>query len=324
MRAIRMHTTGGPEVLTLETVPDPVPGPGQVLVRVEAVGVNFIEIYQRSGLYPIALPSIPGSEGAGTVVALGEGVTGITPGARVASVAFTGAYAELALAPADALVPLPDAVSTRQAAALMLQGMTAHYLACATRPLAPGDTCLVLAAAGGVGLLLIQIARRRGARVIACASSDDKRARALAAGADFAIGYDAIADEVRRLTAGAGVALVYDSVGRTTFEASLASLARRGTLVLFGQASGPVPPFDPQELNRRGSLFLTRPKLGDYTATRAELLERAGDVLGWVADESLRLTIDRELPLSAAAQAHTLLASRATSGKLVLVPSLEG
>lgn len=322
MRAIRVSATGGPEVLSWQQVPDPVPTPGHALVRVEAAGVNFIEIYQRSGQYPQALPMTPGSEAAGVVVALGDGIEGVSVGDRVASTAFVGAYAELALVAAEKLVTIPDEVTTRQAAAAMLQGMTAHYLATSTYPLSDGDSCLVHAAAGGVGLLLVQIAKRRGARVIGTVSTATKEERARAAGADELIRYDQVdvREEVRRLTAGAGVQVVYDSVGRATFEGSLASLSPRGMLVLYGQSSGAVAPIDPQELNRRGSLFLTRPSLWHYVATRAELEARAGEVLGWVADGSLKLRIHRELPLAEAAEAHRLLASRATSGKLLLIP----
>ena len=320
MKAIRIHAAGGPEVLVSEEVPDPSPGPGQVLVRVEATGINFIEIYQRSGQYPLPMPMTPGAEAAGVVVAVGEGVTGLAVGDRVASVNFAGAYAELALAAADWVVRIPDGVTTRQAAAVMLQGLTAHYLAVSTRPLGPGDTCLVHAAAGGVGLLLVQIAKRRGARVIGTVSTAEKEALAREAGADKVIRYrdrDFVA-EVRRLTEGAGIDVVYDGIGKATFDGSLACLRPRGMMVLFGQASGAVPPVDPQVLNRGGSLFLTRPGLPHYIATTEELAWRAGEVLSWVQDGSLRVPVHRELPLGEAAEAHRLLAAGETTGKLLL------
>lgn len=322
MKAIRVHATGGPEVLRLDELPTPVPGPGQVLIRIEAIGVNFIEVYQRTGLYPVALPMIPGSEAAGTIAALGPGVTSFRLGDRVASVNVIGAYAEAALVPADRAVALPAGLTARDGAAAMLQGMTAHYLACATRPLAPGDACLIHAAAGGVGLLLTQIAKLRGARVIGTTSTPEKAALARQAGADEVILYteqDPVA-EVKRITNGAGVQVVYDSVGRTTFEGSLSCLAPRGTLALFGQSSGPVAPMDPQVLNRKGSLYLTRPTLHHYVATRRELLERAEQILGWVKEGRLKLRIWREFPLAQAAEAHRQLESRATTGKLQLVP----
>jgi len=321
MRAIRVHAPGDPEVLQLEELPDPQPGPGQVLVRVEAVGINFIEIYQRSGQYPLPMPMTPGAEGAGVVEAIGEGVTSVAVGDRVASVNLAGAYAELALAAADRVVKVPDGVTTRQAAAAMLQGLTAHYLAVSTRPLGPGDTCLVHAAAGGVGLLLTQIGKRRGARVIGTVSTAAKEALARQAGADEVIRYreqDFVA-EVKRLTGGIGVDVVYDGIGRTTFEGGFQCLRPRGMMVLFGQASGAVAPFDPQLLNRGGSLFLTRPGLPHYIATPEELAWRAGEVLSWVRDGSLRLHVHRELPLTEAAEAHRLLGSGETIGKMLLV-----
>ena len=322
MKAIRIHEFGGPEVLRYEQIPEPVPDAGQALVAIEAVGVNFIEVYQRTGLYPVALPATPGSEAAGTIVATGPGVTEFRAGDRVAWQGGSGAYAERAAVPADRLVRLPGDVSAKQGAAAMLQGMTAHYLACSTWPLKPGDTCLAHAAAGGVGQLLCQIAKRRGARVIGTVSTPQKAALARAAGADGVILYveQDFETEVRRITDGAGVQVVYDSVGRTTFEQSLRCLAPRGMMVLYGQSSGPVGPFDPQVLNQRGSIFLTRPALGHYTATRAELLQRANAVLGWVRDGALRLRIEREFPLSQAAEAHRQLQARATAGKLLLIP----
>ena len=322
MKAIRIHAVGGPEVCRYEEVPDPTPGAGQVLIAIEAVGVNFIEVYQRTGLYPVPLPATPGSEAAGAIVAVGPGVTEFRAGDRVAWQGGSGAYAERAAVPVERVVRLPDGVDTKQGAAAMLQGMTAHYLACSTFPLAPDHTCLVHAAAGGVGLLLCQIAKRRGARVIGTVSTPQKAALARAAGADDVVLYTEqdFEAEVKRVTGGAGVQVVYDSVGRTTFERGLRCLAPRGTMVLFGQSSGPVGPFDPQVLHQRGSIFLTRPALGHYTATRAELLERANEVLGWVRDGVLRLRIEREFPLSRADEAHRQLQARATTGKLLLIP----
>jgi NADPH:quinone reductase len=322
VKAIRVHATGGPEVLRYEEVPRPSPGPGQALVRVEAVGVNFMEIYQRTGLYPVPVPFIPGSEAAGTVVEIGPKVTTVTGGQRVGSTSFAGAYAEYAVAPADRLVVLPDGVSSRLGAAVMLQGMTAHYLVHSTYRLSREDTCLVHAAAGGVGLLLCQMARRLGARVIGTVSTEEKAALAREAGAHEAILYtqqDFVA-ETKRLTGGAGVQVVYDSVGKTTFDQGLDCLARRGMMVLYGQSSGPVEPLNPQVLNQKGSLYLTRPTLVHYVATRAELVERASAVLGWVADGTLKVRVGREFPLAAAAEAHRELGSRRTTGKVLLIP----
>jgi NADPH:quinone reductase len=322
MRAIRVHENGGPEVLRIDTVDDPIPGPGEVLLRVEATGVNFIEIYQRKGLYKTPLPSIPGEEGAGTVAAVGPGVTDLRVGDRVVSYNLKGSYAELALADAHRLITVPDDVSTRDAAAVILQGMTAHYLVTSVYALQPGDTCLVHAAAGGVGLLLCQMAKRRNAIVIGTVSTEEKAALAREAGADEVIIYtrqDFVA-EVARITSGKLVQVVYDSVGATTFEKSLQCLARRGMMATFGQSSGMVPPFDPLLLLRHGSLFLTRPTLAHYTATRDELVWRAGDVLGWVRDGSLKVRIDRALPLADAGQAHRALEERATTGKVLLIP----
>lgn len=322
MKAIRIQAHGDADVLRHEEAEVPRPAAGQALLRVEAVGVNFLEIYHRTGLYQVPLPFTLGSEAAGTVEAVGSGVTTVQPGDRVGAVNVLGAYAEYALAPAERLVPLPDRVTTRQAAAVLLQGITAHYLTTATYRLHRGDTCLVHAAAGGVGLLLCQMARRRGARVIGTVSTEAKAARAREAGADEVILYtqtDFVA-EVKRLTGGRGIQVIYDSVGRTTFVKGLDLLVPRGMMVLYGQSSGPVEPFNPQVLSAKGSLYLTRPSIGPYTATRAELLERAGDVLGWVADGALRLRIDREFPLAQAADAHRALESRGTSGKLLLLP----
>jgi NADPH:quinone reductase len=320
MKAIRIHRLGGPEVLQYEDVPVPTAGQGEALVRVEAAGVNFIDVYRRTGLYKVELPHTLGQEGAGTVDAVGPGVTDVALGDRVAFTDVPGAYAQYAVAPADRLIPIPPKVNNRQAAAVILQGLTAHYLALATYPLEPGDVCLVHAAAGGVGLLLCQIAKRRGARVIATVSTEAKAELARGAGADEVILYtrQGFAAEVKRLT-GTGVHVIYDSVGKTTFDKGLDCLHPRGMMVLCGQSSGPVPPVDPQILNKKGSLFLTRPTLFNYTATREELLARAGDVLGWVADGSLSVRIHREYPLADAASAQRALEGRETTGKVLLV-----
>jgi NADPH:quinone reductase len=323
MKAIRVHAPGGPEALRFEDVADPALREGEALVRVEAAGVNFIEVYFRTGVYkPAGYPFTPGGEAAGVVEAVGPGVTAVKPGDRVATVNAQGAYAERALVAAARLVPVPAGVTTRQAAAAMLQGMTAHYLAVSTRPLGPGDTCLVHAAAGGVGLLLCAIAKRRGARVIGTVSTPAKADLARQAGADEVILYtqaDFVA-ETRRLTGGKGVEVVYDSVGKTTFEKGLDALASRGTMALFGQSSGPAPAIDPQILNTKGSLFLTRPSLFAYVASRDELLARAGDVLGWIAEGTLSPRIDRAVPLADAAAAHRALEGRETAGKILLIP----
>jgi NADPH2:quinone reductase len=322
VRAIRVHEAGGAEVLRLETVPDPVPGPGEVLVRIEATGVNFIETYQRKGVYTRAMPFVPGEEGAGVVEAVGPGVDDVRIGDRVASVDFKGTYAELALAHASRVVVIPDGVSSRDAAATMLQGMTAHYLATSVHALQPGERCLIHAAAGGVGLLFCQIARRRNAIVFGTASTVEKARLARRAGADEVIDYTTqdFAAEIARLTDGELLHVVYDSVGATTYQKSLDCLAPRGLLVLFGQSSGIVPPIDPLLLSRKGSLFLTRPTLAHYIATRDELVWRAGEVLGWLSDGSLSVRVDREVPLADAAEAHRALEGRRTTGKVLLVP----
>jgi NADPH:quinone reductase len=322
MKAIRLHQNGGPENYRYEDVDNPAPQARELLVAVEAIGVNFIEVYQRRGLYPLPLPMIPGSEGAGRVLALGPEVSGFAVGDRVAWQGGAGAYAERARVPAERAVRLPGSVSAKQGAAVMLQGMTAHYLACSTRPLGPGDTCLVHAAAGGVGLLLCQIAKQRGARVFGTVSTPEKAALASQAGADEVILYTAqnFVAEVNQRTGGTGVQVVYDSVGADTFAGSLKCLAVRGTLVLFGQSSGPVPPVDPQALNRAGSVYLTRPILQHYTTTRDELLARANDLFAWLADGSLTLHIGAEYPLAEAAEAHRALEGRRTTGKVLLIP----
>lgn len=322
MRAVRIHAPGGPEALRLEDLPDPRPGAGEALVRVRAAGVNFIDIYQRKGLYSVPLPRVLGLEGAGVIEAIGPGVSDLAPGARVAWAGVPGSCAELCAAPVERLVSVPDALDLDLAAAVMLQGITAQFLATACYPLAPGHTCLIHAAAGGVGLLFCQIAKARGARVFGTVSTEQKARLAREAGADEAIIYTErdFEAEARRLTGGRGVDVVYDSVGRATFEKSLGALARRGMLVLFGQSSGPVPPFDPQVLAQKGSLFLTRPIIFDYTATREELCERAKEVLGAVAEGRLRVRIDEIFPLERAADAHRKLEGRKSAGKLLLVP----
>jgi NADPH2:quinone reductase len=322
VQAIRVHSPGPPEALRLEYVPLPTPGPGQVRIRVEAAGVNFTDVYQRTGLYKISMPATLGQEAGGTVEAVAPDVTDWKVGDRVATANATGAYAEYALVAADRLVSLPEVVSTRQGAAVLLQGLTAHYLAYSTYKLKHGDTCLVHAAAGGVGLLLCQIASRLGARVIATVSTEEKATLAREAGAAEVILYtsDDFEAEVKRLTGGAGVQVVYDSVGRTTFAKGLNCLVPRGLMVLYGQSSGPVKPIDPQLLNQKGSLFLTRPTIAHYVATRAELMERAGELLQWVADGVLDVRIGREFPLTEAAEAHRELEGRMTTGKVLLIP----
>ena len=322
MKAVRVHAPGGAEALRVEEVPVPRPGPGEALVRLAAAGVNFIDVYKRTGLYAIPLPCTLGEEGAGEVAAVGDGVTDVRPGDRVAWASVLGSYAEYALVTAAKLVPVPAAVSARDAAAVMLQGMTAHYLATSTYPLRAGDRCLVHAAAGGVGLLLVQIAKRRGAFVVATAGSDEKAELARGAGADAVVVYtrDDFVAETRRVTGGAGVQVVYDSVGRTTFLRGLDVLAPRGTMALFGQSSGPVEPLDPQLLNRKGSLFLTRPTLAHYVATREELLQRAGELFAWMVAGELSVRVGAEYRLAEVAEAHRALEGRRTTGKVILRP----
>src|SRR5436189_5787586 len=322
MKAIRVHTPGGPEALRYEEIERPAPGPGQVLVKVEAAGVNFIDVYQRTGQYKVPGPFTLGQEAAGTVAAVGPGVAEPNVGDRVAYTSILGAYAEYAVVPADRVVVLPDGVSTKQGAAAMLQGMTAHYLATSTYPLKAGDACLVHAAAGGVGLLLCQVATLRGARVLGTVSTEEKAQLAREAGADEVILYSREDFEaaVKRLTEGAGLQVIYDSVGQTTFAKGLNCLAPRGMMVLYGQSSGPVAPFDPQVLNQRGSLFLTRPTLHHYIASREELVARAEEVLDWVREEKLRVRVAVELPLAQAAEAHRLLEGRRSTGKVLLIP----
>lgn len=322
MKAIRIHEVGDPEALRYEEVALPEPGAGEVRVKIEAAGVNYIDIYHRTGLYPLPLPATPGLEAAGVVEALGPEVTALKVGDRVAYSSQLGAYAEYAVVPVSKLVPVPPEVDLPSAAAVMLQGMTAHYLTHSTYPLKAGETTLIHAAAGGVGLLLVQIAKQLGATVIGTVSTEEKAQLARQAGADHLILYTQadFEDETKRLTDGQGVHVVYDSVGQTTFEKSLNVLRPRGYLALFGQSSGPVPPFDPIILNQKGSLFLTRPILFHYIAERAELLWRSGDLFKWLAAGQLRLRIDRQLPLAEAAEAHRLLVGRKTAGKLLLVP----
>jgi NADPH2:quinone reductase len=322
MRAIRIQEHGEADVLRWEEIATPAPGPGEALVKIEACGVNFIDIYFRRGLYKAALPLTPGQEAAGVVEAVGAGVSEVRPGERVAYAGVLGAYAEYAVAPAARLVTLPPGIDGRQAAAAMLQGMTAHYLACATFPLGPSHTALIHAAAGGVGLLLVQMAKMRGARVIATAGSEEKARLAREAGADDVVVYTQqdFQAEALRLSGGRGVDVVYDSVAKATWEGSLHSLRPRGMLVLYGNASGAAPAIDPLLLSQRGSLFLTRPKLNDYTVTREELLQRAGEVLGWVAAGKLKLRIEHVYPLAEAAAAQRALESRQTTGKVLLLP----
>ncbi len=322
MRAIQVNEHGGPEVLKIADVDPPKPGAADLLVDVAAAGVNYIDTYHRSGAYPTKPPFVPGLEGAGTVRAVGPDVTGFAVGDRVAWGTVPASYAEQVVLPATDAVAVPDGVDDRTAAASMLQGMTAQYLLKSTYPAQPGDTVLIHAAAGGVGLLLTEWAKHLGARVIGTVSTAAKEELARSAGADEIIRYTErdVADEVRRLTDGAGVHVVYDGVGKDTFEASLASLRRRGMLVLFGASSGPVPPFDLQRLNSGGSLFVTRPTLVHHTAERDELVWRAGEVFDAVAAGKLTIRISHTYPLADAAQAHADLQARRTTAKLLLIP----
>ena len=324
MRAIRVAQTGGAEALRLEQIEQPRPEAGHVLVKVSAAGVNFIDIYHRTGLYPVPAPFTLGLEGAGVVEAAGPGVDHIKPGDRVTWCLGSGprSYAEYANIPVKAAIPVPPNVDLKLAAASMLQGMTAHYLSHSTYPLKPGDICLIHAAAGGTGMLLVQMAKMSGAQVIGTTSTQDKASRARRAGCDEVILYTEqdFETEVKRLTDNRGVDVVYDSVGKTTFEKSLNCLKPRGTMVTFGNASGPVDPVAPLALTQRGSLFLTRPKLADYVASEEELHWRASDILNWVGAGRLKIQVDREYDLSEAASAHEDLANRKTSGKLLLIP----
>jgi NADPH2:quinone reductase len=322
MLAVRPLSTGGPEVLKLEEHQTPIPAAGEALVRVEAAGVNFIDIYQRSGQYKVPTPMPLGLEGAGVVEAVHPGVSSVQPGDRVAWASWPGSYATAVCIAAERLVPVPEGVDSKTAAAAMLQGMTAHYLCHATYPLRAGETCLVHAAAGGVGLLLCQMAKKLGARVIGTVSTPKKAELAREAGADEVILYSEVdfLAETRRLTEGRGVAVAYDSIGRDTWERSLDCLSPRGLLALYGQSSGAVPPFDPQLLAHKGSLFLTRPSLKDYIASRDELLARAGEVLAWIRRGTLNVTIGGTYALADVAEAHRALAARETVGKLILLP----
>ena len=322
MKAIRIHAAGGPEVMRLEDVAPPTPKAGEALVKVDAAGLNYIDVYFRSGQYKAEYPLTLGLEAGGTVTAVGPNVSEVKVGDKVAYTGVPAAYAEYAVAPAARLVVLPAGVSTKQGAAAMLQGMTAHYLACSTYPLKKGDTCLVHAAAGGVGLLLCQMAKMRGARVIGTVSTDEKAKLAREHGADETIIYTRqdFEAEVKRLTDGKGLQVVYDAVGKTTWDKSLNSLAPRGLIALYGQSSGPIGQIDPGILNTKGSLFLTRPSLNHHIASREDLQSRAGEVLGWIRDGKLRLRTEFEFPLKDAAESHRALEGRKTTGKVLLVP----
>jgi len=322
MKAIVVESYGGPDVLKYKEAETPVASAGGALVRLKAIGVNYIDVYHRTGLYPLPLPFIPGMEAAGVVEEVGEGVSDLAVGDRVAYAMTPGAYAELSRVPAARLIKIPDSLDFERAAAAMLQGMTAHYLAVSTYPLKAGDVALVHAAAGGVGLLLIQVAKRCGAHVIGTVSTQAKAGLAREAGADEVIIYTEqdFELEVKRITAGRGAQVVYDSVGKETYMKSLSSLAPRGMLVMFGQSSGPVPPLDLSLLAQKGSLFLTRPSLAHYTLTREELLARAGDVLDWIASGEVKLRIGGTFALAEAAEAHGYLEARKTTGKLLLIP----
>ena len=322
MQAIQILTTGSADVLTLRDLPTPTPGPGEALIRIEASGVNFIDTYLREGRYPAQLPYTLGQEAAGTVVAVANDVTTVKAGDRVAWCTIPGTYAQLAVAPANRLVAIPDGVTSQQAAAALLQGMTAHYLSHAAYPIQPGDEVLIHAGAGGTGLLFIQMAKALGARVFTTVSTEEKAALARAAGADEIIFYthEDFAAKVKTLTEGRGLVAVYDSVGKSTFEQSLQCLRPRGIVVLFGGASGAVPPFDLIRLSTMGSLYVTRPTLKDYTVSRSDLEVRAKDVFDGVASGTLKLRLEHIYPLTDAAQAHRDLESRKTTGKLLLIP----
>src|SRR6266849_2370499 len=321
MYAIQVKRHGGPEALEYVEVETPRPKNGEALVRLEAIGVNFVDVYHRTGLYRLELPLTPGSEGAGVVEEVGPGLTEVRKGDRVAWAMVVGSCAEYAVVPAWKLVPIPSGIDARTAAAAILQGMTAHYLAISTYPLKKSDTALVHAAAGGIGGLLVQVAKMRGARVFGTVSTEEKAKIAREAGADEVINYKErdFEAEVMRLTGGKGVNVVYDSVGKTTFDKSLNCVTRRGLLALFGQSSGPVPPFDPARLAKNG-IYLTRPSLTHYAADREELLWRASEIFTWIREGRLKLRIDRDLPLRDASKAHRLLEGRETKGKLVLLP----
>lgn len=322
MKAIRIHAPGGPEALKLDDVPEPTPAAGQAAVKLAAAGVNYIDVYFRTGVYKAPLPLTIGLEGAGTVTAVGQGVSDVKAGDTVAWTGVPGSYAQMNVVPADRLVKLPSGVQPKDGAAAMLQGMTAHYLVKSSYPLKKGDTCLVHAAAGGMGLLLCQMGKMLGATVIGTVSTEEKAALAKAAGAEHVILYTKqdFEAEVKRITGGRGVDVVYDGVGATTFDKSLSCLRPRGFMILFGAASGPVPPLDLQILNQRGSLYVQRPSLNHHIATREELLQRAGEVLGWIRDGKVKLRIEHQFPLAQASEAHKALEGRKTTGKILLIP----
>ena len=322
MKAIRVHTQGGPEVMKLEEIAEPTAGAGQAVVKIEAAGLNFVDVYFRSGMYKAPLPLTPGLEAAGTVTAVGPGVTDLKPGDRVAYTGISGSYAQVNVCPADRLVKLPDKLTFRDGAAAMLQGMTAHYLTRSTYPLKKGDTALVHAAAGGMGLLLTQMAKMFGATVIGTVSTEEKAALAKQAGADHVILYSKqdFEAEVKRITDGRGVDVIYDGVGATTFDKGLNCLRPRGVMALYGAASGPVGPLDLQRLNAGGSLFVTRPSLNHHIVSREELLQRSGDVLGWIRDGKINLRVETTFPLEKAPDAHRALEGRQTTGKVLLIP----
>lgn len=320
MRAIQVRRNGGPEVLELGELDDPRPAADEVVVDVGAAGVNFIDTYQRAGVYPIPTPFVAGQEGAGTIREVGSAVSDLAVGDRVAWTGILGGYAEQAVIKADRAVPVPAGVTDEVAAATMLQGLTAHYLVTSTYPVQAGDWAIVHAAAGGVGLLLTQLIKKRGGQVLATVSTPEKAELATGAGADVIASYDDFADRAREVTGGEGVAVAYDGVGAATFDNSLASLRTRGMLVLFGGSSGQVPPVDPQRLNSGGSLYLTRPTLVHFTRDRAELTGRTDELFGWIADGSLNIRIGARYPLADARKAHEDLEGRRTTGKLLLIP----
>lgn len=320
MKAIVVTEPGGPDALTYTDAPDPAAGPGEVVIEVAAAGVNFIDVYHREGRYPLPRPFTPGSEGAGTVTAVGEGVTDVRVGDVVGWPNSIGGYAEKIAVPADRLLPVPEGLDPKLVAASMLQGLTAHYLTHSTYAVQPGDVAVVHAAAGGVGLLLTQMVKLRGGKVVATVSTEEKAKLAREAGADVVVGYEAFVEAARELSGGAGAHVVYDGVGRTTFEAGLTALRPRGMMALFGGASGAVPPFDPLALSQHGSLFLTRPTLAHYIAERHELLSRSAELFGWIGDGSLSVRIGGTYPLAEASRAHEDLEARRTTGKLLLIP----
>jgi NADPH2:quinone reductase len=322
MKAIRVEQYGGPEVLQLRELPKPQPSKGQALIKLEAIGINYIDVYHRTGLYPLPLPFTPGGEGAGIVEAIGEDVSEVKVGDRVAYAMGAASYAEYTVMPSWKLVRLPEWLSTKDAAAAMLQGLTAHYLLRSTYEVKKGDPILIHAAAGGVGLLMCQIAKQIGAYSIGTVSTEEKAAKAREAGANEIILYTKsdFLEETKKITRGSGVAVVYDSVGKTTYEKSLDCLRPRGMLVLFGQSSGPVPPLNPSILAQKGSLFLTRPSLAHYMLTREELLQRTNELFEWLHSDAVKLHIDSTIPLTQAADAHRRLESRASSGKILLTP----